>query len=40
MGDKQPAAIAFYRRHGFLATPRFGPYISSATSICMQRYLT
>jgi putative acetyltransferase len=36
-GDKQVAAIAFYRRHGFVEVPRFPPYVDSATSICMQR---
>lgn len=36
-GDKQHAAIAFYRRHGFIEVPRFGPYAHSATSYCMQR---
>jgi putative acetyltransferase len=36
-GDKQHAAIAFYRRHGFVEIPRFGPYVSSVTSICMER---
>ena len=36
-GDKQHAAISFYRRHGFVEVPRFGPYIGSATSVCMQR---
>lgn len=36
-GDKQQAAIAFYRRHGFVVVPRFGPYVHSATSVCMQR---
>ncbi len=36
-GDKQEAAIAFYRRHGFVEIPRFGPYVHSATSYCMQR---
>jgi len=36
-GDKQHAAIAFYRRHGFMEMPRFGPYVHSATSYCMQR---
>jgi putative acetyltransferase len=36
-GDKQYAAIAFYRRHGFVETARFGPYRHSATSYCMQR---
>lgn len=36
-GDKQHAAIAFYRRHGFIEVPPFGPYVHSATSYCMQR---
>jgi putative acetyltransferase len=36
-GNKQAAAIAFYRRHGFVEVPRFGPYVHSATSCCMQR---
>lgn len=38
-GDKQAAAIAFYRRHGFAEIPRFGPYVSSETSVCMERRL-
>lgn len=38
-GDRQHAAIAFYRRHGFEVTPRFGPYVASATSVCMARQL-
>jgi putative acetyltransferase len=38
-GDRQAAAIAFYRRHGFAEVPRFGPYVDSATSVCMERPL-
>ena len=38
-GDKQRAAIRFYRSHGFAEIPRFGPYVDSATSICMQQAL-
>jgi putative acetyltransferase len=38
-GDKQRAAIAFYQRHGFVETRRFGPYLRSATSVCMERRL-
>src|SRR5690242_8635416 len=38
-GDKQSAAIAFYRRHGFAEIPRFGPYVNSETSVCMERRL-
>ncbi len=36
-GDKQYAALRFYRRHGFVEIPRFGPYVGSATSVCLQR---
>lgn len=38
-GDKQHAAIRFYRKHGFAEIPRFGPYVDSVTSICMQQVL-
>ena len=38
-GDKQHAAIAFYRRRGFVEIPPFGPYVASQTSVCMQRRL-
>jgi putative acetyltransferase len=35
-GNKQKAAISFYRRHGFAEVPRFEPYLDSETSVCMQ----
>lgn len=38
-GDRQHAAMRFYRRHGFRDVPRFGPYVDSATSVCLQRDL-
>jgi putative acetyltransferase len=38
-GDRQHAAMRFYARHGFVVVPRFGPYVDSATSVCMQRDL-
>jgi putative acetyltransferase len=38
-GDRQRAAIAFYRRHGFVEIPRFGPYVASQASVCMQHRL-
>lgn len=38
-GDRQHAAMRFYRRHGFTDVPRFGPYVDSATSVCLQRDL-
>jgi len=34
-GDRQRAAMAFYRRHGFATVERFGPYVASETSVCM-----
>jgi putative acetyltransferase len=36
-GDKQHAAMSFYRRHGFVEIPRFGPYVDSEAPVCMQR---
>lgn len=36
-GDEQHAAMGFYRRHGFVSVPRFGPYEASETSVCMER---
>ena len=36
-GDEQHAAMRFYHRHGFVDVPRFGPYVDSATSVCMAR---
>ena len=38
-GDAQAAALRFYARHGFRRVPRFGPYVGSATSICLERAL-
>ncbi len=38
-GDQQHAALAFYRRHGFVEIPRFPPYVDSATSVCMELVL-
>ncbi len=38
-GDRQDAAISFYRRRGFHVVPRFGPYVDSQASVCMQRDL-
>ena len=35
----QQAAMAFYRRHGFTDIARFGPYVDSETSMCMERRL-
>lgn len=34
-GNRQHAARRFYTRHGFAEIERFGPYVDSATSICM-----
>jgi hypothetical protein len=31
--------MRFYARHGFQVVDRFGPYVDSATSVCMARQL-
>jgi putative acetyltransferase len=36
-GVKQHPAIRFYARHGFERIEPFGPYIGSASSVCMAR---
>lgn len=38
-GDAQVAALRFYARHSFRPIPRFGPYVDSATSVCLERRL-
>lgn len=38
-GDAQAAALRFYARHGFAPVPRFGPYVDSSTSVCLERRL-
>ena len=36
-GVKQQAAIRFYTRQGFTPIEPFGPYVGSASSVCMAR---
>lgn len=36
-GVEQHAAIRFYARHGFEHIEPFGPYVGSASSVCMAR---
>ncbi len=36
-GVRQHAAIRFYARHGFEHIEPFGPYVGSASSVCMSR---
>lgn len=38
-GERQPEAIALYRRAGFVVIPRFGEYVDSALSLCMAKAL-
>ncbi|ROP45037.1 GNAT family N-acetyltransferase [Pseudokineococcus lusitanus] len=38
-GDAQAAALRFYARRGFRRVPAFGPYVGSATSVCLAREL-
>lgn len=39
-GPAQHAALRYYRRHGFVDVPGFGPYVDSTSSICLQRDLS
>jgi putative acetyltransferase len=34
-GNRSDAAIALYERRGYAHIPRFGPYVGSASSVCM-----
>jgi putative acetyltransferase len=38
-GPRQLAALALYRRAGFVAIPRFGEYTHSELSLCMGKDL-
>ncbi len=38
-GARQPEALALYRRAGFTEIPRFGEYVDSALSLCMEKTL-
>ncbi len=38
-GERQPEALALYRRAGFVAIPRFGEYVGSELSLCMAKAL-
>ena len=35
----QAAAIALYRKAGYVDIPRFGPYVDDPTSVCMEQQL-
>ena len=38
-GERQPEALALYRRSGFSPIPPFGQYIDSPLSVCMAKEL-
>jgi putative acetyltransferase len=38
-GERQPEALALYRRAGFTVVPRFGEYADSPLSLCMAKHL-
>lgn len=38
-GPLQPAAIAFYQRHGFTPIPNFGEYVDGEYSVCFEKRL-
>jgi len=39
-GDKQVQALKLYRSAGYEVIPAFGRYVSSETSICMEKKMT
>lgn len=39
LGDRQPAALRFYVRCGYLRIPNFGPYDGVSGSLCFERDL-
>jgi len=38
-GTRSDAALRFYARRGYASIPVFGPYVGSATSVCLARTL-
>jgi len=38
-GLKQPEAIRFYTKNGYIRIPNFGHYIGNLNSVCMQKIL-
>ena len=38
-GDRQPEALAVYRRAGYAVIPAFGEYIGTPRSVCMEKRL-
>ena len=38
-GPKQPEAVRFYERSGYVRIPNFGPYAADPTSLCYERVL-
>jgi putative acetyltransferase len=38
-GERQPEALALYRRAGFEVSPAFGEYLDSRLSVCMGKEL-
>ncbi|WP_243062128.1 GNAT family N-acetyltransferase [Humibacter sp. RRB41] len=39
-GRLHDAALALYGRHGYSRIPRFGPYVTSSSSVCLAKSLT
>ncbi|MGO4544047.1 GNAT family N-acetyltransferase [Paenibacillus sp. 2TAB23] len=38
-GEAQPEALGFYRKHGYEAIDRFGPYQDNESSVCLEKQL-
>lgn len=39
LGRRQPEAAALYRRHGYVETEAFEPYVGMAESLCLRKAL-
>jgi putative acetyltransferase len=39
-GARQPESLALFRRCGFVEIPKFGEYVDSPLSVCMEKTLT
>lgn len=39
VGEEQPEALSFYRKHGYSLIDRFGPYVDSESSVCYEKRL-
>ncbi|WP_274654725.1 GNAT family N-acetyltransferase [Paenibacillus humicola] len=38
-GEVQPEALRFYRKHGFYGIEKYGEYVDSESSVCLEKRL-